>query len=269
MKKTKVIIIKFPKNPFHLVSQRPWPLVASLGGALLVISLILIARSSKKVPLILTFMFLRTIRLTWWRRVHRESTNQGNHPKASAYGLKIGIILFVISEVFFFVSFFWAFFHRRIAPNVELGCTWPPLSILPFNPLRIPLLNTIILISSGVTVTWAHHLLLKKSYIKANISLLITVILGVLFSFIQGFEYLRAPFRISDSFFGSRFFMATGFHGIHVIIGASFLIHSKKRLNKIAFSNKHITEFECASWYWHFVDVVWLFLYMRIYWWGS
>jgi len=175
----------------------------------------------------------------------------------------------IVSEVLFFVSFFWAFFHRRISPTIELGQNWPSLSIITFNPMRIPLINTILLLSSGVTVTWSHHEILKKDFSKATLSLIITITLGAIFTMLQGFEYLEAPFCISDSSFGSVFFITTGFHGLHVIIGSVFLIVSLVRFIKILNSKTHIVGFECAAWYWHFVDVVWLFLYSILYWWGA
>lgn len=256
-------------NPFHLVDIRPWPLLASNGAIALVLSgLVIVNNVNKAIPLI-SLTLISLVSYSWWRDVHRESTTQGNHSGIVINGLKTGIILFITSEVFFFVSFFWAFFHRRISPTIELGQRWPPLSIHPFNPIGIPLLNTILLLSSGVTVTWSHHEILKNNFNKSKISLTLTVFLGIIFSAFQAFEYAEAPFSIADSSFGSRFFIATGFHGLHVIIGSIFLVVSLNRFRKIINSPEHIIGFECAAWYWHFVDVVWLFLYSIIYWWGA
>jgi len=181
--------------------------------------------------------------------------------------LKLGIILFITSEVFFFVSFFWGYFHRRLSPNIDIGQIWPPYFINSFNPINVPLLNTIILLSSGVSVTWSHHAILKNQMKKANFSLLLTVLLGLYFSLLQGIEYFQAEFCIRDSIYGSRFFIATGFHGLHVIIGSTFLLICYIRIKNFEFSSNHLIGFEAAAWYWHFVDIVWIFLYISIYWW--
>jgi cytochrome c oxidase subunit 3 len=174
-----------------------------------------------------------------------------------------------VSEVLFFFRFFWAFFHRRLSPTIEIGIQWPPIGISPFNPFQVPLLNTIILLSSGFTVTWAHHAIIENNFSQAWQRLTLTVILGVYFTILQGIEYWEARFSISDSVYGSTFFLATGFHGIHVIIGTTFLAVCLIRLNIKHFSINHHFGFEAAAWYWHFVDVVWLFLFITIYWWGS
>jgi len=226
-----------------------------------------VKKGSKIRTIALTLIIL--VAYTWWRDVHRERTTQGNHSNLVINGLKTGMILFITSEVLFFVSFFWAFFHSSISPTVELGQMWPPISINSFNPIRIPLLNTILLLSSGVRITWSHHEIIKKNFKKAKYSLALTITLGTVFTIFQAFEYVEAPFCIADSSFGSTFFIATGFHGLHVIIGSIFLTISLIRFNKIINSNTHIVGFECAAWYWHFVDVVWLFLYSILYWWGA
>lgn len=256
-------------NPFHLVEKSPWPLVASNTAVCIIFSGLLLLNKRKNSSLIIAFLTILIVAFLWWRDIHRESSSQGNHPVKVINGLKIGMILFITSEVFFFISFFWAFFHRRISPTVEIGHNWPPYSITAFNPIRIPLLNTILLLSSGVSVTWSHHALLNKNFSKAKNSLIATIILGIIFSFLQSFEYIEAPFCIADSSFGSRFFIATGFHGLHVIIGSIFLRISLTRIKRIINSNEHRIGFECAAWYWHFVDVVWLFLYSILYWWGA
>ena len=172
-------------------------------------------------------------------------------------------------KFFFFISFFWAFFHRRLAPNIEIGAIWPPTSITPFNPFQIPLLNTIILIRSGVSVTWAHHAIIENNNSQITQGLFITIILGIYFTILQAYEYFEAPFTIADRVYGSTFFIATGFHGLHVIIGTLFLLICLIRHLNNHFSSNHHFGFEAAAWYWHFVDVVWLFLYISIYWWGN
>lgn len=182
--------------------------------------------------------------------------------------IKLGIILFIVSEILFFFSFFWSFFHLRLTQLIELGINWPPSGILTFNPFIIPLLNTIILLTSGISITWAHHRLLNNYFKQFIISLIITIILGVYFSILQIYEYYEAPFNISDSSYGSIFFIATGFHGLHVIIGTTFLIICYLRNKFIHFSSNHHFGFEAAAWYWHFVDIVWLFLFIVVYWWN-
>lgn len=205
----------------------------------------------------------------WWRDVRRERTYMGQHSFLVELGLRWGIILFITSEVFFFLRFFWSFFHRSLAANVEIGGSWPPIGVSPFNAFEVPLLNTVILLSSGIRVTWAHHALMQGSHRNTKSGLLITIILGVYFTIIQGIEYNEARFRFADSVYGSVFFLATGFHGLHVIIGTLFLIACMWRINGGSISPAHHFGFEAAAWYWHFVDVVWLFLFITIYWWGG
>jgi len=177
--------------------------------------------------------------------------------------------IYYFRGIFFFLSFFWGFFHSSLSPSIEIGIIWPPMGINPFNAMQIPLLNTIILLSSGFTVTWAHHALIENNIKVVNSRLLITVILGIYFSSLQAMEYIEAPFSIADAVYGASFFMATGFHGIHVLIGTIFLLICLIRRTKNHFSKAHHFGFEAAAWYWHFVDVVWLFLYINLYWWGA
>ena len=204
----------------------------------------------------------------WLKDVIRESTYQGFHTKSTLQGLKMGFILFIVSEILLFFSFFWAFFHSSLSPAIEIGIQWPPLGIHALNPFSVPLLNTAILLSSGATVTWAHHSIVSGNKDQAVKGLSLTVFLGVIFTMLQVFEYIEAPFSIADSVYGSTFFIATGFHGFHVLVGTIFLFICLIRLNSFHFTSSHHFGFEAASWYWHFVDVVWLFLYICIYWWG-
>ena len=205
----------------------------------------------------------------WWRDVSWEGSYQGLHTLIVEKGLRWGMVLFIISEIIFFMSFFWAFFHSRLSPNVELGGAWPPIGVIAFDPFSVPIINTIILLSSGVTVTWAHHLIMAGELSESLIALTITVVLGIYFTLIQLYEYIEAPFTIADSAFGSTFFIATGFHGVHVIVGTIFLFVGLVRIYNCSFSSNHHFGFEAAAWYWHFVDVVWLFLYVIVYWWGG
>nr|ARH55031.1 cytochrome c oxidase subunit 3 [Haliplus sibiricus] len=256
-------------HPFHLVDYSPWPLTGAMGTMITVSGLVKwFHQYNLNLFIIGTLIILLTM-IQWWRDVTREGTYQGLHTYNVTMGLRWGMILFITSEVFFFISFFWGFFHSSLSPTIEIGAMWPPMGITPFNPLEIPLLNTLILLTSGVTVTWAHHSLMENNYNQSLQSLLITVILGLYFTILQAYEYIESPFTIADTVYGSSFFMATGFHGIHVIIGTSFLLICLIRHYLNHFSSIHHFGFEAAAWYWHFVDVVWLFLYISIYWWGS
>jgi cytochrome c oxidase subunit 3 len=179
------------------------------------------------------------------------------------------MILFIVSEVMFFFAFFWAFFHSSIAPVYNIGGVWPPKAISTISAYTVPLTNTFILLTSGATVTWAHHALLARAKNILLVALLLTLLLATLFTGLQGFEYVNAPFNISDGVYGSCFYMATGFHGFHVFVGTIALLVSFIRIVLNHFTNKHHFGFESAIWYWHFVDVVWLFLFINVYWWSN
>nr|AYR05333.1 cytochrome c oxidase subunit 3 [Coleoptera sp. ACP-2013] len=256
-------------HTFHLVNYSPWPLTGAIGTMTLVSGLVKWFHQFNPNLLMLGVLITLLTMYQWWRDITREGTFQGLHTYNVTIGLRWGMILFITSEVFFFISFFWGFFHSSLAPTIELGAMWPPNSIMPFNPLEIPLLNTLILLSSGITITWAHHSLMENNYKQCTQGLALTIVLGMYFTFLQGLEYIEAPFTIADAIYGSSFFMATGFHGLHVIIGTTFLAICFFRHIKNHFSSIHHFGFEAAAWYWHFVDVVWLFLYISIYWWGS
>nr|YP_009995485.1 cytochrome c oxidase subunit III [Ochthebius sculptoides]QNP09940.1 cytochrome c oxidase subunit 3 [Ochthebius sculptoides] len=256
-------------HPFHLVDVSPWPLTGALGAMITMIGLIKWFHFYNNNLFLLGTLITMLIMYQWWRDVSREGTFQGLHTYNVTMGLRWGMILFITSEIFFFLSFFWGFFHSSLAPSIEIGMTWPPKGIMTFNPIQIPLLNTLILLTSGLTVTWAHHSLMENNFSQAKQALLLTVILGFYFTLLQAYEYIEASFTISDAVYGSSFFMATGFHGIHVIIGTTFLLICYLRHINNHFSSIHHFGFEAAAWYWHFVDVVWLFLYISIYWWGS
>uniref|UniRef100_A0AAU6QDQ7 Cytochrome c oxidase subunit 3 n=1 Tax=Laelaps sp. TaxID=3081785 RepID=A0AAU6QDQ7_9ACAR len=254
-------------HPFHIVENSPWPLIGSFSGYMLMSSMVFWFHGLGSMFFFFSFMIVLMIFFQWFRDIIREALFQGCHSKLVKNGLKMGMVMFILSEVFFFISFFWAYFHNMLAPDLEIGMMWPPKGIELFNPYQIPLLNTIILLSSGFTVTWAHHSILNKNLFFSKVSLIITVLLGVYFSFLQGFEYYQGGFCINDGVFGSVFFLMTGFHGIHVMIGTVFLLVNTFRLNMMHFSDMYHFSFEAAAWYWHFVDVVWLFLYLFIYWW--
>jgi len=259
------------KHPYHLVDPSPWPIFASLaalastlGGVMYMHSFI----GGGSLLLLGITMLLYTM-FVWWRDVVRESTYEGHHTSVVQLGLRYGMILFIISEIMFFVAFFWAFFHSSLSPTVDIGAIWPPKGIEVLNPWGIPFLNTLILLSSGAAVTWAHHAILAGLKQQAIYGLVATILLAVVFTSFQALEYIEAPFTISDGIYGSTFFLATGFHGFHVIIGTIFIIICSIRQFMGHFTPKHHFGFEAAAWYWHFVDVVWLFLFVSIYWWGS
>nr|ARH54837.1 cytochrome c oxidase subunit 3 [Tropiphorus elevatus] len=256
-------------HPFHLVDPSPWPLLGALSTFSMLMGLIKWFHLHNSNLLYFSLLINISIMYQWWRDIVRESTFQGLHTYKVTSGMRWGMILFITSEVFFFLAFFWSFLHSSLSPSIELGLNWPPKGIQPFNPLEIPLLNTLILLSSGLTVTWAHHSIMENNYNQALQSLGLTVILGLYFTLLQMYEYMEATFTIADSVYGSTFFMTTGLHGLHVIIGSSFLFVCFMRLFYNHFSNSHHFGFEAAAWYWHFVDMVWLFLYILIYWWGS
>jgi len=206
--------------------------------------------------------------LMWFKDLIREAI-MGYHTHKLELSLRVGMILFILSEIFFFFRFFWTFFDVAMAPSVEYGIVWPPKGITSIPCYSVPLLNTAILLTSGVTVTWAHHALIRNEFNNSIVSLILTILLGAYFLGMQYEEYRLAPFTIADGAYGSIFYIATGFHGIHVLIGTCFLSYIAINLyyGKLVF--RHHFRFEAAAWYWHFVDVVWLFLYLVVYIWFS
>jgi cytochrome c oxidase subunit 3 len=261
----------FQKHPFHLVDPSPWPIFGSLGAFASTMGGVMYMHSYSGGSLLLSLglgMIMYTM-FVWWRDVIRESTYEGHHTSVVQIGLRYGMILFIVSEIMFFVAFFWAFFHSSLAPTVEIGAVWPPKGIEVLNPWGIPFLNTVILLSSGAAVTWAHHAILAGSKQQAISGLIATILLAVVFTGLQAMEYIEAPFTISDGIYGSTFYLATGFHGFHVIVGTIFLIICAIRQSMAHFTKHHHFGFEAAAYYWHMVDVVWLFLFVSIYWWGG
>jgi cytochrome c oxidase subunit 3 len=259
------------RHHFHLVDPSPWPLAASLSALVFVLGLVKAMHfyEGSSSLLILGFTSLLLTANLWWRDVIEEGTFDGRHTRPVQASLRLGFVLFIVSEVMFFFGFFWAFFHSSLAPAVEIGSIWPPAGIQPFDPWGVPLLNTFILLLSGVTVTASHHYLLSGNYDRMVLFLGLTILLGLIFTAFQAMEYLGSTFTISDSVYGTTFFMITGFHGFHVIIGTLFLTVCLVRQFFHHFTREHHLGFEFAVWYWHFVDVVWLFVFASIYWWGS
>lgn len=259
------------RHPYHMVTNSPWPLLTSVAALTLTTGGVMFMHrfDAGKLTLFYGLLLLLFVFFVWWRDVVREATYEGMHTPVVVRGLHLGILLFILSEVMFFVSFFWAYFHSSLAPAIEIGGVWPPNGIAVFSPWGVPLLNTYILLYSGVTVTAAHYALVGGDFNSACVGLALTVLYGVIFSFLQYFEYRTATFTIADGVYGSTFYLATGFHGFHVLIGTIFLGVCLVRLISGHFTKSHHVGFEGAIWYWHFVDVVWLFLYASIYWWGS
>jgi cytochrome c oxidase subunit 3 len=276
------------KHPYHLVDPSPWPALGALGAFLLAMGAALgmhpdmlgkgvegIVKSVNWWIVAPGFAIVFSVMYVWWSDVIVESRKY--HTAVVQLGLRYGMILFIASEVLFFAAFFWAFFDSSIyhaAAEMPLrteanGGMWPPKGVTVIAPFDLPFMNTLILLLSGTTVTWAHHAILEDNKRDAVRGLLLTVLLGITFTSIQAYEYAHAPFGFRDNIYSSTFFLATGFHGFHVFVGTTFLIVCLFRAMKGQFKPNQHFGFEAAAWYWHFVDVVWLFLFFCIYWWGS
>ncbi len=257
------------KTPFLPLSGSLWPLLLSCSVFILTSSMVLWFQFKITFLVVVVGLFITScVIFTWWRDVVRESL-LGYHTIKLSYSMRFGFILFILSEVFFFLSFFWAFYDRSLSPAVDIGGCWPPIGILPLETYSIPLLNTVILLSSGVTITWSHHALILNDYFRRCFSLIFTVVLGVYFLTIQCAEYSEGAFSIADGIYGSTFFLRTGFHGFHVVVGTVYLLYTLILMLRGYLTHSHHFSFEASAWYWHFVDVVWLFLFLSIYWWGS
>jgi len=259
------------KHGFHLVDPSPWPLIAAFSALYLTFGVVLYFHGYSNGSFLLKFGFLMILGMmfSWWRDIIREGTFEGQHTQIVQAGLRMGVLFFIISEIMFFFAFFWSFFHLSFNPSINIGAIWPPAFFITFNPWTVPLLNTLLLLLSGISLTWAHHSIVWGSKEQACEGLIWTLVLAFKFTLIQAMEYFTAPFGISDSSYGSIFYMATGFHGFHVFVGTCFLFICFLRLYFNHFTRQHHFGFEAAAWYWHFVDVVWLFLFIVVYWWGS
>ena len=261
----------FQAHPFHLVSPSPWPIYTCISLLTLTTSGVLSMHNFSNAEYFLSLAFILVVASMsfWFRDVISEATYLGNHTLAVQRGLNMGVALFILSEALFFLAIFWAFFHSALSPTVELGAQWPPMGIQAINPFELPLLNTVILLSSGVTVTYAHHSLIQGNRSGALYGLVTTVILAIIFTALQGIEYTVSSFTLSDGAFGSCFYFGTGFHGLHVMIGTAFLAVGLWRVLAYHSTENHHLGLESGILYWHFVDVVWLFLFISIYYWGS
>ena len=259
------------RHAFHLVDPSIMPLLSAISALSLTTGSVMLFHGYcfGSQMTIFGFISLVSCMYLWWRDIVREGTYEGYHTNIVQLGLRYGMILFIVSEVMFFFAFFWAFFAASLAPTIEIGNIWPPKGIDVFDAKAIPLLNTMILLCSGATITFSHHAITCGNKVDAVWALILTVVLAILFTGLQAFEYISANFTITDGIYGSTFFMATGFHGLHVFIGTCFLIVCLFRLLFDHFSIEHHFGFEASAFYWHFVDVVWLFLYVVVYFWGG
>ncbi len=264
-------------HDYHLVDPSPWPAVGGLAAFILAVGAIMYFHDGGWWLMALGFAAVLYTMVMWWRDVVIEAEHGGYHTPVVQLHMRYGMILFIASEVMFFVAWFWAYFDASIyageaiqAARVEhTGGHWPPDGIATFDPWHLPLVNTLILLTSGTTVTWAHHALQHNDRDGLKWGLICTVVLGALFTCVQAYEYAHAAFDFSGNIYGATFFMATGFHGFHVLVGTIFLTVCLFRALAGHFKPDHHFGFEAAAWYWHFVDVVWLFLFACIYVWGA
>jgi cytochrome c oxidase subunit 3 len=263
-------------HDYHLVDPSPWPIIGAVSAFALAIAAISAMHGATWLWTIPGFLGVAYTMFAWWSDVVREA-HRGDHTRVVGLHLRYGMIMFIASEVMFFVAWFWAFFDASLFAN-ELqqtarvqatGGQWPPAGMEVLDPWHLPLLNTLILLTSGTTVTWAHHALLHNDRRGLKWGLALTVVLGMIFTAVQAYEYVNAPFDFAGNIYGATFFMATGFHGFHVIIGTIFLLVCLFRAMRGDFTPRQHFGFEAAAWYWHFVDVVWLFLFICIYVWGN
>jgi cytochrome c oxidase subunit 3 len=259
-------------HDYHILPPSIWPLVGSMAALTMAAGGIrwMHAMSHGGLIFLIGVAGVLTTMFAWWSNVVSEA-REGHHTPVVQIHLRYGMILFIASEVMFFVGWFWAFFDFALFPSAAevVGGQWPPKGLEVIDPFGFPLLNTMILLCSGTTVTWAHHSLLHGNREGLKTGLLLTILLGILFSSIQAYEYVHAPFPFKGLNYSAAFYMATGFHGFHVLIGTIFLIVCLYRARQGDFTPKQHVGFEAAAWYWHFVDVVWLFLFITIYVWGS
>jgi cytochrome c oxidase subunit 3 len=262
-----------PNHPYHLVDPSPWPFIGAFSGLLFVLGMVAWMHAWTGWPVLMALGVLAILytMFGWWRDVIKES-RRGDHNETVNFGLRLGMALFITSEVLFFFAFFWAFFWGALYPPALVPQTWPPAGIHPIPAFDIPFLNTLILLLSGTTVTWAHHCVREGDNRTAAQALWLTVLLGAIFTSFQVYEYFHAVHEgltIKSGIFGSTFYMATGFHGFHVFVGTMFLLVCAVRAAALQFAPEKHVGLEAAAWYWHFVDVVWLFLFVSIYWWGG
>ena len=257
--------------PYHLVDPSPWPILVSFSLLSLMLGAVMYLHGFAYGGYFLSLGFTLTAfgSILWFRDIITEATFLGHHTIEVQKGLSIGIVLFIISEIFAFLSVFWAFFHSSLSASVEIGGSWPPLGITPLDPFAIPLLNTILLLSSGAFVTYGHHALIEGNRKGAILGTFLTIVFAIVFTALQYYEYSEAGFTMSDSVFGTCFYASTGLHGLHVIVGTIFISVGFFRLVNYHLTDTHHQGHEAGILYWHFVDVVWLFLFIAVYYWGG
>jgi len=262
-------------HDYHILPPSVWPFVGAVTGFIMLFGAVLWMRGMTSLMFVVGLIGVLVTMFGWWTEVVRES-RAGDHTPVVRIGLRYGFIFFIMSEVMFFAAWFWSFFKHALYPMDPGGMSpvvdgvWPPAGIETFDPWHLPLINTLILLCSGCAATWAHHALVHENNRKDMASgLVLAIVLGVIFTIMQGYEYTHAAFGFSGNIYGANFFMATGFHGAHVIIGTIFLFVCYLRLRVGDFTPEKHLGFEAAAWYWHFVDVVWLFLFAAIYVWGG
>jgi len=256
------------QHPYHLVDPSPWPFVGSVAAFVLAVGGVHYMKGGQYWVLLAGLALVLITMAGWWRDVLREGQHQQAHTPVVQHGLRLGMGLFIASEVMFFAAFFWAFFNAGLLINPQVT-QWPPEGIEPLNAWDLPFLNTLILLSSGLAVNWAHHSLRHNGRSGLVKGLLLSVALGAVFLVLQAVEYGHATFGFRDGVYPSVFYMATGFHGFHVFVGVCFLAVCLVRAMRGHFNPKQHVGFEAAAWYWHFVDVVWIFLFIWVYWWGN
>ncbi|NAZ35604.1 cytochrome c oxidase subunit 3 [Rubellimicrobium sp. CFH 75288] len=262
-------------HDYHVLPPSIWPFIAAVGAFVMLFGATLWMHGSGPWLFLMGLVAVLYVMYGWWADVVAES-RVGDHTPVVRIGLRYGFILFIISEVMFFAAWFWSFFKHALYPMHPDGLSpavdgvWPPEGIVTFDPWHLPLINTLILLCSGAAATWAHHALVHENNRKdLKTGLWLAIILGIVFTGFQIYEYTHAQFGFAGNIYGANFFMATGFHGAHVIIGTIFLAVCLLRVYRGHFTPERHVGFEAAAWYWHFVDVVWLFLFFSIYVWGS
>lgn len=262
-------------HDYHILSPSIWPFLGSVSAFFMLFGAVMWMHESGPWLFLMGFVGVLYVMFCWWGETIAEN-QAGDHTPVVRIGLRYGFILFIMSEVMFFAAWFWSFFKHAIYPMGEVegigyaAAQWPPAGIETFDPWHLPLINTLILLCSGCAATWAHHALVhedNRDDIKTG--LWIAVLLGVVFTIFQAYEYSHAAFGFSGSIYAANFYMATGFHGFHVIIGTIFLAICLMRVYRGHFTPEQHVGFEAAAWYWHFVDVVWLFLFAAVYIWGG
>ena len=255
-------------HDYHILQPSIWPFLSAISAFIMLTGCVLFFHEYGPAVMIIGLLSVLYCMYGWWSDVITES-KVGDHTPVVTIGLRYAVIMFITSEVMFFVAWFWAYFNASLFPTEAVGGTWPPPDIKTFDPWDIPLINTLILLLSGTTATWAHHAMIENDRKGLVNGLIATVFLGFLFSCFQAYEYHHATFTMDGNIYGATFYMATGFHGFHVIVGTIFLAVCLFRCMRGHSNPEHHFGFEAAAWYWHFVDVVWLFLFAAIYIWGS